>query len=126
MVSSDAKGLQLFNGSTKFWEEKIEQTPFDTIKFMKRNKGILQWGLDTLPAQAYKMTPQYSNAYSPFNYSLKVIYFGENLIFSSVNTTNYSGPDSAAFNDKYGRLCFIMFWLAAPEIRPYIPDSEIF
>lgn len=45
-------------------------------------------------------------------------------IFNSDNAVGFEGNDEMTINEKYFKLCYLMFWLAAPEIRSLLPGFE--
>jgi len=69
------------------------------------------------------MKPIKREEYNPIYTSLSIISEKSATYFDSNDAVAFAGPDSIAFNNKFKRLSLIMYWLAEPSIRPYIPDS---
>lgn len=103
-----------------------ESTPFDTTKLLINNNTIISWGFDSIYSQAINMKKVYRKQYVTFGTDLSVFNsFGENT-FNSDNAISFAGDDSLTFNEKFHKLCLIMWWLSDSKIREHIPDSVIY
>lgn len=96
----------------------------DTMKLMDSYRDLICWGIDTLPYITKDMVWQYPKQWSSFYHSLSVFNEHSNCIFNSNNAMGFEGFDSIVVNDNFSRLCYLMHWLSAPEIRSLLPGFE--
>lgn len=120
LITSDSSGINLYRGTTHEYIEYPEHISLDTLSFIKANINTITWGLDSLLYAEGMVKSLKNNVYNPIYSSLYIIKDGK--IISNLNPSeSYSGPDSIRFNNKLGKLAFLMYWLAAPSSRPYLP-----
>lgn len=96
----------------------------DTMKLMDSYRDLICWGLDTLPNITMDMDRLYPKQWSGFFRSLSVFNQQSNCIFYSNNAIGFEGRDSASINEKFLTLCYLMYWLSAPEIRSLLPGFD--
>ncbi len=130
IIISDSSGLKIHNGTTMSYPES-SYVLHDTARIINDNIRIIKWGLDTLPILSDVMKPNIKkeNFGGVFGWGLEVARQGD-VCFEKYNyNSNYSGPDSIAFNEKLGGLWSLMFWIAFPDRKrlPFFPnDSKIY
>lgn len=123
--------FHIHNGKVSYTGDKlIDETnnthSFDSAKFISSNRYIINWAIDSLHWQSVGMTPQYPAEYLPISSSLEIHTKNNASIFNSDNAIGYRGPDSIGFNNRFHHICLLMRWLAIPELRQYIPESNIY
>ncbi len=96
----------------------------DTMKLMDSYRDLICWGMDTLPNITKDMDRLYPKQWSTFFRSLSVFNRQSNCIFNSNNAIGFEGRDSKIINEKFSRLCYLMYWLSAPQIRHLLPGFE--
>lgn len=122
---------QVYSGQVSYSGERYlneisESDPSDTTKLFIHNNAILSWGFDTIAYEAMNMSKVNRTPYVSLWTDLSIFKCDGVNIFSSDGATAFSGKDSIAFNNKFHKLCLIMWWLADSRIREYIPDSAIY
>ena len=119
-ITLDSSGIvDLNNGTTRNHIEDVDPGLTDSISFIKNNINTIMWGFDSLANEARLLTPgkkDYTTTYDAL-YVVK----NHKTVFSLKNAAHFSGVDSAQFNYKLGKLYYLMFWLASPSVREYIP-----
>lgn len=96
----------------------------DTMKLMDAYRDLICWGMDTLPNITKDMNRLYPKQWSGFYRSLSVFNQQSNCIFNSNNAIGFEGFDSIVVNDNFSKLCHLMYWLSAPEIRSLLPGFD--
>lgn len=120
LITSDSSGIYLYNGTTRDNIPIADNGSFDTLSFLKNNIGSITWGFDSLANAAQLLMPLKSNCYNPVYNELYRV--KDNKVVFSLNCADYfCGPDSARFNSNLVKLLYLMYWLAAPSNRPYLP-----
>lgn len=124
--------FRTYSGRVSYIGEKAitstrTEDKFDSTLFFNNNKRLLLWALDTMPFTAQKMTPIYGS-HTNSMYTELTIYRPKSKDSFHVdnNVICFAGPDSVVFNHNYHRLCLILRWLSAPNMRKYILDSLIY
>ena len=121
LITSDSSGIQLYNGTTRSHIDYENESIPDTLSFIKNNIRAISWGFDSLANTAHWLTPLNNGVYNPIYHELHVINDG-NLSFSYNDAeVYYTGPDSTKLKHNLRKLVYLMFWLAAPSCRPYLP-----
>lgn len=118
-----------FNGRVGYYGDKfLSSSPpvneFDSTSFFIANGTIFEWAFDSIAYLAKDMKEIPYEAFVTVHENLSVFNNNGELIFNSLDTQSYSGPDSVKFNSSYHRLSLLMRWLADPEIRKYFPDID--
>lgn len=103
-----------------------EGLPFDTTKLISHNNALLSWAFDSISVQAADMKKVNRTPFVTLWTDLSVFNSDGENIFNSDNAIAFAGVDSLVFNEKFNKLCLIMWWLADSRIREYIPDSAIY
>ena len=118
LITSDSSGIKLFNGTTrKHIVDTCQYAIQDTLSFINDNIDTISWGFDSLANNPHSLSPKKTWEYNPFSIELDIISEGK-LVFNYNNGDfDYSGPDSAQFRN----LSYLMFWLAAPSCRQFMP-----
>lgn len=117
-------GKHDYSGNS-FLTENTPVNQFDSTLLFSINRDLILWGLDTLSTESINMQP-FEEEISATLYSNLYVFNADGVnVFDSENAVTFSGPDSLKFNNNYNRLCLLMYWLASPRIRQYIPDSAI-
>lgn len=96
----------------------------DTMKLMDSHRDLICWGLDTLPNITKNMARQFPKQWSGFYTSLSVFNQQSNCIFNSNNAIGFEGCNNTAINYNFSSLCYLMYWLSAPEIRSSLPGFD--
>lgn len=96
----------------------------DTDSLMDSYRTLICWGLDTLPYITMDMDRQYFKQWATFYRSLSVFNQQSSCIFNSNNAIGFEDCDNTPINEKFSRLCYLMFWLSAPEIRHSLPEFD--
>lgn len=112
----------------KFLPKPDESDISDSTLFFSLNQNTFNWAFDSLSTKAINMKPikggiTFAGVWrelSVFNSE------GEETFFSKDDPIRFAGPDSASFNTNYFRLQYLMFWLSAPGVKTYIPESTIY
>jgi len=131
LIVRDGTNFCAYNGrvtaAEKIVYEQTNDNRFDSIAFFNANNAIFSWGIDSLPIQSVKMKRIRPSGWISIWESLAIINeLGETISdFNYNNAIRFSGPDSIVFNDKFNRLALLMYWLASPEVRKFLPDSII-
>lgn len=73
-----------------------------------RQVPIVEWGMDSLAAQAKHMTPNYRQKYFPSDESLRFYSASGELLFEEMNVESYSGNDSKSFDERRRELSKLM------------------
>lgn len=124
VIVMDSLGISVYNGTTRNHIDYANQNIPDTLSFIKNNIKTIRWGIDSLPNNANLLTPLKNRAYNPIYNELDIIKDG-NLSFSYNDAkVFYNGVDSINFQTKLSKLTFLMLWLAAPSVRPYLPQPS--
>ena len=121
LISSDSLGIYLYNGTTRNHIDYANQSIPDTLSFIKNNIRIITWGIDSLAKTAQLLTPLRNEVYNPIYYELDIIQGGKMVFHYNDRENYYTGSDSINFHNNLSKLTFLMFWLAAPSCRPYLP-----
>lgn len=116
----DSTGLHISNGTTRSWSTQANCQSFDTINLIEDNIKTIRWGLDSLWREAKHLKPSYRTTYNPIYTELYIVQNNDTL-FTLRDAEKFIGKDSNIFNSKLHKLTFLMFWLASPSIREYIP-----
>lgn len=95
----------------------------DSAVFFKANKGIIDWGLDSLSKEITNMTVVKSENKTPMDDSFSILNNWDYGAITFNESDKFSGPDSLAFNIKYRKLCLIMRWFTQDYLRRNLPDS---
>lgn len=120
LIASDSSRIHLYNGTTRKHIEHANLYSFDTLSFINDNINTINWGIDSLDNAAQALTPLNDEAYNPIYNELYIIKENK-IVFCSNNADYYSGPDSTIFNHHLSKLSYLMYWLAVPSCRPYLP-----
>jgi hypothetical protein len=121
LIASDSSGIHLYNGTTRARIEQETSELTDSLSFIKNNIKTISWGFDSLANASQSFSAVKDKVYNPIYNQIYVIKNG-NTVFSYLDTKDrYVGPDSTNFNSKLGRLSYLLFWLASPSTRPYLP-----
>ena len=121
LITSDSSGIRIFNGTTRKETEQSDDFCLDTLSFINDNTQTIAWGFDTLLNSAPFFAPLSNAPYQPFYKHLSVKRNG-NLFFKFDNHNDYyAGEDSIEFHEKFGKLQYLMYWLAAQSIRMHLP-----
>lgn len=70
------------------------------------------------------MARQYPEQWSTFYSSLSVFDLQSECVFNSNNTIGFEGQDNMVINERFSKLCYLMYWLSAPEIRHKLPGFD--
>lgn len=119
-ITSDSSGICLFNGTTRNHVECADYSHLDTLSFIKNNFKTITWGFDSLSNDAQYLIPLKDDAYNPIFTELYIVK-NNKIIFCYKNTDCYSECDGIDFRYKLDKLAFLMFWLASPSVRSYLP-----
>lgn len=119
-IISDSSGIHLYNGSTRNHIDYPENCPFDTLSFLSNNNQTITWGFDSLANNAQLLVPVQKNEYNPL-YSELLVIKGNKTIFRRNGADYFAGPDSARFDSNFKKVLYLIFWLASPSCRSYIP-----
>lgn len=120
LITLDSSGIYLYNGTTRDHIPTDDYGLFDTLSFLKNNIDPITWGFDSLAIAAQLLMPLKNNCYKPVYNELYAV--KNNKVVFILNGVDYfCGPDSARFNSNLDRLLYIMYWLATPSSRPYLP-----
>ena len=126
--SGNSRSFRERDSDSSYWSRTLESGfAYDTVRFVKDFKHLLEWGMDTLPVLAKYMTPHECERWSPFRKWLEVVNDkGEPIFINGSNVEHYSGNDSVRFNEKLDNLVRVMWWVKFfphEEICPY-PDLK--
>lgn len=121
LIASDSTGIYLYNGTTRKQELCADSIIPDSLSFIRENIKTITWGFDSLASAAKSLKPLNNKIYNPI-YSQLYVIIDNNIVFSYNNRDDcYIGADSIRFNHNINKLLYLMFWLAAPSGRPYMP-----
>lgn len=121
LIATDSSGIILRNGTTRNDIDSFDVGLSDSLTFVKDNFRTIMWGFDSLPKFSHLIEPLEDTIYNPIYCQIYIIKDG-NITFGYNNYMQfYSGTDSIQFHSNYRKLLFLMFWLAAPSCRPYLP-----
>ncbi len=120
IITSDLSGIHLYNGTTRNHIKDTCHGLTDTLSFINANIKTIKWGFDSFANAAKLLTPLKNEAYNPVYNELCIIK-NNKTVFCHNNTDYYSGQDSISFNYSLNKLVYLMYWLAAPSGRPYLP-----
>lgn len=121
IITLDSSGIvDLHNGTTRTHIEYVDSGLTDSISFIKDNINTIMWGFDSLANAARLLTPVKKKDYTPIYDALYVVK-NHKTVFALDDAACYSGGDSAHFNYKLGKLQYLMYWLASPIVREYVP-----
>ena len=96
----------------------------DTTSLLDAYRNLICWGMDTLPYITKDMGRKYPKQWSGFYSSLSVFNNHSDCIFNSSNAIGFEDCDDMAINENFTRLCYLMYWLSAPEIRSLLPGFD--
>lgn len=121
LIASDSAGIHFYNGTTRKYIESADYALLDSLSFIDDNIATIEWGFDSLASAAKLLKPLRNKVYNPIYNQLYVI--KDNAVIFSHNDTDdyYVGPDSIVFNQNISKLVYLMFWLATPSGRQYMP-----
>lgn len=107
--------------------------PFDTTAFVTTNKGLIEWGLDSIVNLANAVKPHFrkyddGDGWFPHPYTTLYINNCENGVFylHSNELVEFYGVNDSIFNSNIVRLEGLMWWLSIPRVRSYWPEGKGF
>lgn len=121
LITSDSSGISLYNGTTRDHIDYANQSIPDTLSFINDNIKAITWGMDSLANAAQFLSPVENAVYNPIYTELFIIKDGKISFSYNPRKVFYNRADSIQFNTDLNRLFFLMYWLSAPECRPYLP-----
>lgn len=121
IITSDSSKIHLYNGTTREHIDYKNQRIPDTLTFIMNNIITITWGLDSLAKAEQLFAPLRNEVYNPIYNELDIIQDGKMVFNYNDREHYYTGSDSINFNNNLNKLNFLMFWLAAPSCRPYMP-----
>ncbi len=121
IIASDSSEIHIYNGTTRNHIDYANQSIPDTLSFIKNNIMSITWGIDSLAKAAQLLKPLRDEVYNPLYYELDIIQGGKVVLNYNDRENYYAGSDSINFHNNLSKLKFLMFWLAAPSCRPYLP-----
>lgn len=121
LITSDSSKIHLYNGTTREHIDYKNQRIPDTLTFIMNNIITITWGLDSLAKAEQLFAPLRNEVYNPIYNELDIIQDGKMVFNYNDREHYYTGSDSINFNNNLNKLKFLMFWLAAPSCRPYMP-----
>lgn len=120
MICEEANSYNILIGTTREKPSYLD-SKLDTARLMESYRNLICWGLDTLPYITKYMKRQYPEQWSTFYRSLSVFQQQSDCIFNSDNAIGFDGYDSASVNKNFHDLCYLMYWLSAPDLRSKLP-----
>lgn len=121
LIISDSSGINLYSGTTRNNIELSENSLPDSLSFIKDNIKTIDWGLDSLLNAAQLLVPIKKATYNPIYSQLYVKKDGK-LTFTYSNQYGfYAESDSIEFHNNLSKLVYLMYWLASPSVRSYLP-----
>ena len=121
LIAYDSLGIFLHNGTTRNHVEFSDRGLSDSLSFIKDNIQTIMWGFDSLSNLAHLLKPLEDTKYNPIYNQFYVIKDGNITFCYNDREQYYAGSDSLQFHDNFSKLAFLMFWLASPTSRPYLP-----
>lgn len=121
LIALDSSGISLYNGTTRKLIEYSNPCLEDTLSFVRDNFESLSWGFDSLAYSNQFVIERTTDVYSPIYNQLYLIKDNELTFSYNDNSNYYIGADSIKFHHNLSRLEYLLFWLAAPSARPYMP-----
>lgn len=123
LIYEDGDSYNFKIGSTR--NELTNPIPqIDTAGIMDSYRNLISWGMDTLPYVTKDMARQYPEQWSTFYSSLSVFDLQSECVFNSNNAIGFEGKDNMVINERFSKLCYLMYWLSAPEIRHKLPGFD--
>ncbi len=123
LIYEEGDSYNLKTGTTRN-EPHSFGSMIDTMKLMDSYRDLICWGMDTLPNITKDMDLLYPKQWSGFYRSLSVFNQQSNCIFNSNNAIGFEGRDNIPINENFSTLCYLMYWLSAPEIRSLLPGFD--
>ncbi len=121
VIGSDSASNYLYNGTTRKHLEEADRGLPDTLSFIRSTTETIEWGFDSLASASKLLKPITNKGYNPMYNQLYLIK-DNNVVFSYNNRmVYYAGNDSVKFNYNLSKLEKLMFWLAGPSCRKYLP-----
>lgn len=121
LIYEDADSFNIKIGSTRN-EPTDLASKIDTSRLMDSYRSLICWGLDTLPYITKNMERLYPKQWSGFYSSLSVFNQHTKCVFNSIKVIAFGGRNNKIVNEKYWKLCYLMYWLSAPDIRALLPE----
>ena len=121
LITSDSSEVRIYNGTTRNHIDYTNQVIPDTLSFVGNNIKTISWGFDSLANAAHLLVPIENRVYNPIYNELYIIKDGNLSFCYNDAEVFYHESDSIEFNNKLSRLGFLMFWLAAPSCRHFLP-----
>ncbi len=119
-IARDTSGVYLHNGTTRHYADLDYGLP-DSLSFINDNIKIIAWGFDSLADTSQLLMPRQNTRYNPFYSQLYLIQDGKIALSYNSLEDYYTGADSIKINSKISRLEYLLYWLAAPSARQYMP-----
>lgn len=123
LIYEDGYSYNIKIGTTRNESPNLA-SKIDTAKLVDSYRNLICWGMDTLPNITKDMDRLYPKQWSGFYRSLSVFNRQSNCIFNSNNAIGFEGPDSIHINENFLTLCYLMYWISAPEIRHLLPGFD--
>lgn len=123
LIYEDGYSYNIKIGTTRNESPNLA-SKIDTANLVDSYRNLICWGLDTLPNITKDMDRLYPKQWSGFYRSLSVFNRQSNCIFNSNNAIGFEGSDSIQINEKFLTLCYLMYWISAPEIRLLLPGFD--
>nr|MBD5376723.1 hypothetical protein [Bacteroides sp.] len=121
LIAYDSLGIFLHNGTTRNHVEFSDCGLSDSLSFINDNIKTIMWGFDSLSNFAHLLKPLEETTYNPIYNQFYVIKDGNITFRYNDRRQYYAGSDSIQFHGNFSKLAFLMFWLASPTCRPYLP-----
>lgn len=123
LIYEDGYSYNIKIGTTRNESPNLA-SKIDTANLVDSYRNLICWGMDTLPNITKDMDRLYPKQWSGFYRSLSVFNRQSNCIFNSNNAIGFEGRDSIHINENFSTLCYLMYWLSAPEIRSLLPGFD--
>ncbi len=117
----DSSRIDLYNGTTRHYISRERSSGIDTLSFLKNNNETILWGFDSLVNDVELLKPVYKEIYSPIYNELYIIK-DKKTVFCLDDAESFIGEDNTKFNSKLKRLIYLMYWMASPSCRDYLPE----
>ena len=122
IIVSDSSGMSIYNGTTRTQTDHRDNDLTDTLLFINDNIQTIAWAFDSLSNAITLIRTNNDTTYNPVYTELYLKKNGNvNCIYNNQIHGYYTGADSVEFNNNFKGLLYLMYWLAAPSVRRYLP-----
>lgn len=121
MMTMDSIGINIYHGTMRERDDSEDPTIPDTLSFIKDNIKTITWGFDSLVDFGQFSPLEKELPYNKSYYVLYIVKDGKIFFVNDTRKVYYSGAEDSMFWENFKNLSYLMFWLAYPDLHPYMP-----